>query len=78
MDSDFEDIKDVVTERMDELSTAIDSLDIDDEAKQYMYTDIKDIQIGMYSKLDSLSKCIKRMDGLIRTSELLAEMYNHE
>jgi hypothetical protein len=78
LNSDFEEIKDVVTERMHELNEAVDCLDIDYEAKQYLFGQVKEVQLGMYTKLDCLSKCIRRMDGLILTSELLSEHYSSE
>lgn len=74
LNADFEDVKDAVTERMHELREAVDLLDIDYEAKQYLHSEVKDIQLGMYKKLDTLSKCIHRMEGLILTSELLAKV----
>jgi hypothetical protein len=78
LNSDFEEVKEVVTERMQELRDAVDNLDIDYEAKQYLFNEVKDVQLGMYTKLDCLSKCIKRMDGLILTSELLADRFEDE
>lgn len=77
LNSDFEIVKDAVTERMHELREAVDLLDIDEEAKQYLFNEVKEVQLSLYTKLDCLTKCIKRMDGLILTSELLAEK-NHE
>jgi len=77
LNSDFEIVKDAVTKRMHELREAVDVLDIDEEAKQYLFNEVKEVQLSLYTKLDCLTKCIKRMDGLILTSELLAEK-NHE
>ena len=77
LNSDFEIVKDAVTERMHELREAVDLLEIDEEAKQYLFNEVKEVQLSLYTKLDCLTKCIKRMDGLILTSELLAEK-NHE
>jgi hypothetical protein len=77
LNSDFEIVKDAVTKRMHELREAVDLLDIDEEAKQYLFNEVKEVQLSLYTKLDCLTKCIKRMDGLILTSELLAEK-NHE
>ena len=77
LNSDFEIVKDAVTKRMHELREAVDLLEIDEEAKQYLFNEVKEVQLSLYTKLDCLTKCIKRMDGLILTSELLAEK-NHE
>lgn len=78
LNSDFEEVKDIVTERMQELRDAVDNLDIDYEAKQYLFNEVKGVQLGMYTKLDCLSKCIKRMDGLILTASLLSERFDDE
>jgi len=78
LNSDFEDVKDEVTERMHELREAVDKIDIDYEAKKYLFTQVKEVQLSMYEKLDCLSKCIRRMDGLILTSELLSDKYGNE
>jgi len=78
LNSDFDEVKDDITARMHELSEAVDSLDIDHEAKQYLFNEIKEVQLCLYNKLDNLASCIKRMDGLILTSELLTKRYEDE
>ena len=78
LNSDFEEVKDAITEQMQELRDTVDVLDIDEEAKQYLFGEATEVHLGVLKGLDSLSKCVRRMEGLVLTSGLLAKRYKDE